>query len=72
MPTKQPDKPVAGKLIDRVIARIDMETLAQSLADKLGEKLMQSLSVDDLVTKLFDKHGDDMRQGLTDAILEHL
>ena len=40
MPTKRIEnsKPTKGKQADRVIARLDMDALAESLADKLGEQ----------------------------------
>lgn len=58
-PTRQLEisKPVADNLVGRVMAKVDMVVLVESLADKLGAKLAESIRI---VTALFD------------AILEHL
>ena len=74
MPTKRIENstPTTSKLVDRVIARLDMDALAESLADKLGEKMVESLNVDRIVTTLFDKHSDELQQGLVEAIVQRL
>ena len=73
-PTKWTDnsQPIASKLVDRVIVRLDMDALAESLADKLGGKMVGSLNVDRIVTTLFDKHSDELHQGLVEAIVQRL
>ena len=61
-----------SKLIDRVLERIDLEELSTAIADRLGEKMLASVNVGLLVTTLFDKHGEELQRGLTNAILERL
>ena len=51
---------------------MELEELTASLADKLCEKLVESLDVDRLVTTLFDMHGEELKQGLVDAIVHRL
>ena len=51
---------------------MDLDELTSALADKLCEKLMVSLNVDRLVTTLFDMHGQELEQGLVDAIVHRL
>ena len=74
MPSKKPTDatPKPMKLIDRVLERIDLDELASSLADQLCGKFVESLNIDRLVTTLFDSHGEELRQGLMEAIVQRL
>ena len=72
-PKPDGEKPtLANRLIDRVLDRMDLDELTSTLADKLCEKLMVSLNVDRLATTLFDMHGEELEQGLIDAIVHRL
>ena len=58
MPTRRIEhaKPTASKVIERVLAKIDTDALADTLADKLAEKLLACINVDSLVDALHAKH----------------
>ena len=72
-PKPDGEKPtLANRLIDRVLDRMDLDELTSSLADKLCEQLVESLNVNRLVTTLFDMHGEELKQGLVDAIVHRL
>ena len=74
MPTKRIDnsKPTASKVIERVLAKIDTDALADTLADKLAEKLLASINVDSLVDALHAKHTEEFQEAITTAIMERL
>ena len=74
MPSKKAGDaaPNPMNLIDRVLERIDLDELASTLEDRLCEKLVESVNVDRLVTTLFDSHGEELRQGLIEAIVHRL
>ena len=60
---------MANILVDRVMDKIDIEALAESLAGKLGENMMTCLSIGSLVNALHTKHAGEFQQALTEAIL---
>ena len=61
-----------GKLVNKVIERIDLESLSNTLADQLASKLADSINVDSLVATLFEKYGEALQKSLTDTILQRL
>ena len=75
MPSKKPtpDAPYPNKLIDRVLAQIDLDALTDSLTEQISQKLLAAVNVDDnLVTAVLDKHSQQLQEGLTQAILNRL
>ena len=73
MPTSKTNSPtVATKLIDRVMASIELDELATSLANRLGRKLLEATDTDTLVEKLFQKFQGEFQEALTTALLERL
>ena len=83
MPSRKPTsnaapKPDGGKpllssrLIDKVMAKLDLDQLTSTLADQLGEKLLATVSTDSLVNVLFDKYHEEFQHTFTQAILERL
>ena len=83
MPSKKPTsdatpKPDIGKpllssrLIDKVMAKLDVDQLTSTLADQLGEKLLATVSTDSLVNVLFDKYHEEFQHTFTQAILDRL
>ena len=74
MPTKKPtsDTPFPNKLIDRVIAKLDLDALSDSLTEQISQKMLAAVNVDNLVTAVLDKHGQQLQEGLAQAILDRL
>ena len=74
MPTTKANnsKPMANRLVDRVMDKIDMDALTESLADKIGEKMLTCINVDSLVNALHEQHTEEFQQALTEAILSRL
>ena len=74
MPLKKPtpDAPYPNKLTDRVLARIDLDALTDSLTEQISQKLLAAVNVDNLVTAVLDKHSQQLQEGLTQAILNRL
>ena len=54
MPTRRIEhaKPTTSKVIERVLANIDADALADTLTDKFAEKLLACINVDSLVDAL--------------------
>ena len=74
MPSKKPtsDAPFPNKLIDRVLAKIDLDALSDSLTEQISQKLLAAVNVDNLVTAVLDKHSEQLQEGLAQAILDRL
>ena len=74
MPSKKPtpDAPFPNKLIDRVLAQIDLDALTDSLTEQISQQLLVAVNVDNLVTAVLDKHSQQLQEGLTQAILNRL
>ena len=74
MPSKKPtpDAPYPNKLIDRVLAQIDLDALTDSLTEQISQKLLVAVNIDNLVTAVLDKHSQQLQEGLAQAILNRL
>ena len=59
-------------LIDKVMERINLDDLSDTLADQLASKLVDSIKIESLVSSLFDKYGDELQRGLSDTTLQGL
>ena len=62
----------SGKLVNKVIERIDIDSLSNTLADQLADKLADSINVDSLVATVFEHYREALQKSLTDAILQRL
>ena len=79
MPSKKPSTALAQpndanptlttRIIDKVMAKLDLDQLAASLADKLGEKLLATVNTDTLADTLLDRYQEEFEHTLTEAIL---
>ena len=63
---------LANRLIDQVMAKLDLDQLTSTLADQLGEKLLATVNTDSLVNVLFDKYHQEFQITFTQAILDRL
>ena len=74
MPSKKPtpDAPFPNKLIDRVLATIDLDALTDSRTEQISHKLLAAVNIDNLVTTVLDKHSQQLQEGLAQAILNRL
>ena len=59
-------------LIDKVIERIDLDELSNSLADRLASRLVDSIKFENLVETLFNKYSETLQNQLSDAIIQKL
>ena len=59
----------SGKLVSKVIERIDLDSLSNTLAEQLANKLADSINVDSLVATAFENYKEALQKSLTDAIL---
>lgn len=58
----------SGKVVNKVIERIDLDSLSNTLADQLANKLAVSIHVDSLIATVFDNSKEALQKSLTDAI----
>ena len=74
MPNKNTTDPQTfpTKLVDQVVAQLDLEKLASTLADSLSQKLLGSLDVDRLTNLVMSKYGEEIEEKLISAIIDHL
>ena len=70
--TVQNTSKLTTSFIDKVMERINLDDLSDTLADQLASKLVDSIKIESLVSSLFDKYGDELQRGLSDAILQRL
>ena len=62
----------SGKLVNKVIEQIDLDSLSNTLAEQLANKLADSTNVDSLVATVFENYKETLQKSLTDAILQRL
>ena len=73
-PKKQakPSAPLPVKIVERVLPKLDTDQLADAIAGKLSEQLLTNLKVDTIVSKLLEKYGSELEEGITAAIVEKM
>jgi len=59
-------------MVDKILERINLDDLTDSLADQLASKLIDSIKIESLVSSLFDKYGEELQRRLSDTILQKL
>ena len=62
----------SAKLIDKVMERIDLDDLSNTLADQLASQLADSIKIESLVATLFTEYGEGLQDQLTNRILRRL
>ena len=74
MPAEKPtsDSPFPNKRIDRVLAKIDLDALTDSLTEQISQKLLAVVNFDNVVTAVLDIHSQQLQEGLTPTILNRL
>ena len=74
MPSKKhtPEAPFPNKLIDRVLAQIDLDALTDSLTEQISQQLLVAINTDNLFTAVLDKRSQQLQEGLAQAILNRL
>ena len=51
---------------------MDLDQLADTIADRLSEHIISSFKVDSIVTVLLEKHGKELEDLMTSAIVERM
>jgi hypothetical protein len=57
---------------NRVMERIDLHALADTLADQIAQRLFESINTSALVERILNKYGDDLQTGIIESILLNL
>ena len=58
------------KIVQRVMHKLALEELSDTIATKLSEQILSRLQVDTLVATLLEKYGDELENAITTAIME--
>ena len=67
------DQPkLMGKLANKIMLNLDIDKLADSVAEQIGERIMANFATSDLVDKLFQKYHDELQASIMDAIIQRL
>ena len=61
-----------GKLANKIMLNLDIDKLADSVAEQIGERIMANFATSDLVDKLFQKYHDELQASIMDAIIQRL
>lgn len=64
--------PLAGRLFDRVLDNVDLDKRTATLADKLCVTMVEHNNLGRLVRTRCGMHGEELQQGLMDAIVHRL
>ena len=60
------------KFTNRVMERIDLHALADTLADQIAQRLFESINTSALVEQMLNKYGEDLQTGIIESILLNL
>ena len=66
------DEPKMGKLVAKILENIDVDGLADSVAQQIGARIMSNFAICELVDKLFEKHQQELQTQITEAIIQQL
>ena len=66
------DEPKMGKMVAKILENIDVDGLADSVAQQIGERIMSNFAIRDLVDKLFEKYQQELQTQITEAIIQQL
>ena len=60
------------KIVERVMNKLDVEQLSETIAIKLSDEVLARLQVDTLVATLLEKYGSELENAITTAIMERI
>ena len=60
------------KFTNRVMERIDLHALADTLADQIAQRLFESINTSALVEQILSKYGEDLQTDIIESILLNL
>ena len=71
--TPSADEPkLLGKLTSKIMHNLDIDKLAESMADQICERIVANFATSDLMDRLFQKYHEELQASITEAILERL
>ena len=68
----KPDEPKMSRLTSKILENVDVDRLADSVAQQIGERIMTNFAISDLVDKLFQKYQQELQTQITEAIIQQL
>ena len=66
------DTKLLGRLTDKLVDRLDIHKLSDSVADQLCEKIASNFKTSDLVDRLLDNYHERIQAAITEAIFQRL
>ena len=66
------DPTLLGRLTDKLVDRLDIHKLSDSVADQLCEKIASNFKTSDLVDRLLDNYHERIQAAITEAIFQRL
>ena len=63
---------LVGKLTSKIMHNLDIEKLAESVADQISERILATCATSDVVDILLQKYQEEVQASITEAILERL
>ena len=61
-----------GKLANKIMHNLDIDKLADSVAEQIGERIIANFATSELVDKLFQKYQEELQANITEAIIQRL
>ena len=68
----KPDEPKMSKLTGKILEKLDIDKLADSVAEQIGERIMADFAINSLVDGLLQKYQHELQAQITEAIVERL
>ena len=56
----------------KIMQNLDIDKLADSVAEQIGERIMANFATSELVDKLFQKYQEEFQANITEAIIQRL
>ena len=61
-----------SKFMNKVMERIDLDALTDTLAEQIGQRLFERINISALAEQILIKYGEDLQDGITASILQSL
>ena len=68
----KPDEPKMSKLTGKILEKLDIDKLADSVAEQIGERIMANFAINSLVDGLLQKYQHELQAQITEAIVDRL
>ena len=60
------------KLVGKILAKLDLDSLADTLVESLSEKLLNTINTDTLAEQVMAKYADTLQTALIEGIMQRM